>query len=78
MACGCATTGSTLLSMASVKQVVFPLPLWACKNSIQSIQMHPAIVSRFRLKQCKVCCTKITCAIRLLCGGVKIIGKVSA
>lgn len=29
-ACGCLRLGSTLLSMARVKHVVFPLPLCAC------------------------------------------------
>ena len=32
IACVCATDGSTLLSMASAKQVVLPLPLCACNG----------------------------------------------
>ena len=76
--------GSTRLSIANVKHVVFPLPLCACrpfqqshKGSFSWRQRHnnDRLVGGQSKKMLQKTCT---CAMRLLKGGWRIMGNVVA
>ena len=87
--CGCLTFASTRESIDSTKQVVFPLPLWACVDSALRQCLDPNSAQPVSRKQRAANCLPMNgmtpgrqhvraCATMLRYGGVSTIGNVSA